>query len=180
MAYAARRRGGGRRRVDEMARGAGEPSAKRAKVDEAKEKEEVDRLVRRKEELVLGIANTRAEGMRLVREAEEIAERLFREADEVAKRLKSPCEKSKRQGLRRKAKKEGERLVREAKKKGAILESDRILSEARQSFEQELRSVCARLEAKNEKTFGGCRLPPELWQKIIDENLHQNDLFALP
>ena len=169
-----------------MVAGTGEPSSKRAKVDKAKEEE--DPLVRRREELVLMDANMRANAIAkgkeleegLVREAKEIAERLFREADEVAKRLKSPCEKSKRQGLRRKAKKEGERLVREAKKKGAILESDRILSEARQSFEQELRSVCARLEAKNEKTFGGCRLPPELWQKIIDENLHQNDLFALP
>ncbi|WZN66044.1 hypothetical protein HKI87_14g76070 [Chloropicon roscoffensis] len=161
-----------------MARGAGEPSAKRAKVDEAKEKEEVDRLVRRKEELVLGIANTRAEGMRLVREAEEIAERLFREADEVAKRLKSPCEKSKRQGLRRKARKEGERLVREAKERVAILESDRILSEARQSFEKELRSVCAELEAKNRDELLK-KLPPELWSKIVDESVQQNDLIAL-
>ena len=37
--------------------------------------------------------------------------------------------------------------------------------------------MCARLEAKNEKLLR--RLPPELWQKIVDENLHQNDLLAL-
>ncbi|WZN58863.1 putative ankyrin repeat protein [Chloropicon roscoffensis] len=170
-----------------MAGGAGSSSsAKRAKVDKAKEEE--DPLVRRREELVLMDANMRANAIAkgkeleegLVREAKEIAERLFREADEVAKRLKSPCEKSKRYGLRRKAKKEGERLVREAKEKGAIFESNRILRKMRQSFGQELRSVCAALEAKNEKLLR--RLPSDLW-KIINENLHknlhQNDLLAL-
>ena len=40
-----------------------------------------------------------------------------------------------------------------------------------------LRAVCAKLQAKNEKLLG--RLPPELWKKILDENLHQNDLVAL-
>ena len=44
---------------------------------------------------------------------------------------------------------------------------------------EELLTLCARLEAKNEKDFGGRRLPPEMWQKIVDENLDQNDLFAL-
>ena len=42
---------GERYRVDGMARGVGDPSAKRAKVDEAEEEE--DPLVRRKEELVV-------------------------------------------------------------------------------------------------------------------------------
>ena len=37
--------------------------------------------------------------------------------------------------------------------------------------------MCADFEAKNEKLLG--RLPPELWQKIVDENLQQNDLLAL-
>ena len=46
-----RGRDGERHGVDGMARGAGEPSAKRAKVDEADEKE--DPLVRRREELVV-------------------------------------------------------------------------------------------------------------------------------
>ena len=41
---------------------------------------------------------------------------------------------------------------------------------------QELLTLCARLEAKNEKLLG--RLLPELWQKIVDEYLDQNDLLA--
>ena len=42
---------------------------------------------------------------------------------------------------------------------------------------QQLYSVCADLEAKNRKLLE--KLLPELWQKIVDEYLHQNDLFAL-
>ena len=149
---AARGQDGRRYRVDEMAGGAaGEPSAKRTKVDE-----EEDPLVQRREEL-LGFPNARAEGRRLVREAEEEAERLIREA-----------------------KAEGKRMVREAKERAAIIESDsRALSEARRntrSITQELRSVCADLEAENEQHLS--RLHPDLWQKIINENLHQNDLIA--
>ena len=93
------------------ARGAGEPSTKRAKVDK---KVEEDPLVRRKEEVV--------------------------------------------------------RVLEEASAKG--MEGDPRAME-------ELLTLCARLEAKNEKDFGGRRLPPEMWQKIVDENLDQNDLFAL-
>ena len=140
---------------DEMASGAAEPTAKRQKVDEAEEEE--DPLVRRREELALGFANARAKG-------KELGERMVREA------------KLKRKRLRRKAKKKGKRMVREAKER-AILESDRTLTEATLSFGQELRSVCADLEAKNEKLLR--RLPPELWQKILHENLHPNDLLAL-
>ncbi|WZN66490.1 putative ankyrin repeat protein [Chloropicon roscoffensis] len=92
-----------------MARGAAEPSTKRAKVDEAEEKE--DPLVRRKEEVV--------------------------------------------------------RLLEEARAKG----------EDNARAKKELVALCADFEAKNEKLLG--RLPPELWQKILDENLHQNDLLAL-
>ncbi|WZN65965.1 putative ankyrin repeat protein [Chloropicon roscoffensis] len=94
-----------------MARGAGEPSAKRAKVDEADEEE--DPLVRRKEEVV-----------RLLKEARS---------------------------------REDARAERVAKK--------------------ELLTLCADFEAKNEEHFR--RLLPELWQKIVDENVQQNDLLAL-
>ena len=61
--------------TDEMARGAGEPSAKRAKADEADEEEQA--LVRRREELILGVENMRAKG-------KELEERLLREAEEEA------------------------------------------------------------------------------------------------
>ena len=94
-----------------MAREAGEPSAKRAKVDEAEEEE--DPLVRRREELVVA--------------AKEARSREDARAERVARR--------------------------------------------------ELLTLCADFEAKNEKHFR--RLPPELWQKIVDENLDQSDLVAL-
>ena len=105
-----RGRDGRRGRVDGMARGAGEPSAKRAKVDEA-DKEE-DPLVRRKEELVVA--------------AKEARSRKDARAERVARR--------------------------------------------------DLLTLCADFEAKNEKNLS--RLPPEMWQKILDGNLHQNDLLA--
>ena len=64
----------------------GEPTAKRAKKDKE------DPLVRRRNELILGVAHARAEGMRLVREAEEKAERLKREAEEtLAQHMPSVC-----------------------------------------------------------------------------------------
>ena len=93
-----------------MARGAAEPSSKRAKAGEA-DNEEVDRLVRRKEEVV--------------------------------------------------------RLLGRARKG----------KEGNKRAKEELLSLCARLEAKNEKLWG--RLLPELWQKILEENLDQNDMVAL-
>ena len=94
-----------------MARGAGEPSAKRAKVDEADEEE--DPLVRRKEEFV---------------------------------RL----------------------LGRPGKAKGNA------------RAKEELSTLCADFEAKNEERLRhASRLPHELWQKILDQYLHQNDLLAL-
>ena len=119
-----RGRDGGRRGVDGMARGEGEPSTKRAKVDETEEEE--DPLVRRKEEVV--------------------------------------------------------RLLEEASAKGKGRHSLDWYHWVCDTFErararEELVTLCARLEAKNEKHFR--RLPPELWQKIVDENLHQNDLPAL-
>ena len=106
-----------------MAHGAaGEPTAKRAKVD----KEDPDVL--RRNELILGVPNAMAKAKELVREAEEA----------------------------------GEKIVREA----------------RQSLAQKLPSVCAKLEAKNRNELLK-KLPDELWEKIIDENVQQNDLLAL-
>ena len=96
---------------DGMARRAGEPSAKRQKVDEADEEE--DPLVRRKEEVVVALKEARS--------------REDARAERVARR--------------------------------------------------ELVTLCERLEAKNEERFR--RLPAELWEKILDENLDQNDLLAL-
>ncbi|WZN60674.1 putative ankyrin repeat protein [Chloropicon roscoffensis] len=96
-----------------MARGTGEPSTKRAKVDEAGKEEEEGPLVRRKEELV--------------------------------------------------------RLLKKASAKGKGKGNTRA--------KKELLTLCTDFEAKNEKLLG--RLPPELWEKIVDEYLHQNDLFAL-
>ena len=92
-----------------MARRAGEPSAKRQKVDEADEEE--DPLVRRKEEVV--------------------------------------------------------RLLEKASAKG----------KGNARAKKELVTLCADFEAKNEKLLG--RLLPELWLKIVDENVQQNDLLAL-
>ena len=92
-----------------MARRAGEPSAKRQKVDEADEEE--DPLVRRKEEVV--------------------------------------------------------RLLERASAKG----------KGNARAKKELVTLCADFEAKNEKLLG--RLLPELWLKIVDENVQQNDLLAL-
>ena len=106
-----------------MAHGAaGEPTAKRAKVD----KEDPDVL--RRNELILGVPNAMAKAKELVREAEEA----------------------------------GEKIVREA----------------RQSLAQKLPSVCAKLEAKNRNELLK-KLPEELWSKIVDESVQQNDLVAL-
>ena len=55
-----------------MARGAGEPSAKRAKVDEAGKEEEEDPLVRRKEELVRLLEKASAKGKVDARAKEEL------------------------------------------------------------------------------------------------------------
>ena len=167
---------GERRRVDGMVTGgAGEPSAKRAKVDEAKEEE--DPLVRRREELILGVENARAEAKRweksLVRDAEEIAKRLKREADEEAERPNQEAERLKRQAF---SDEELERLKRWAKAESEAM-GERMVLQAKKSLAQHLPTVCVKLEAKNEKLLG--RLPPEMWQKILDEYLDQNDLLAL-
>ncbi|WZN64592.1 putative ankyrin repeat protein [Chloropicon roscoffensis] len=100
-----------------MDRGAaGEPTAKRAKKDKE------DPLVRRRNELILEVANARvamkAQGNKAVREATE-------------------------------------------------------------SLMQDLRGACADIEAENLNELLR-KLPPELWEKIIDdENVQQNDVVAL-
>ena len=114
----ARGRDGRPCRVDGMARGAGEPSAKRAKVDG----------VRRKEEVVRLLEEASAKGKELVRKAEEEAERLKREAEDT--------------------------------------------------LAPQLCRACADIEATNLDELLK-KLPPELWEKILDENLDQNDLLAL-
>ena len=43
---------------------------------------------------------------------------------------------------------------------------------------EDLLTLRGRMEAENRNELLG-KLPPELWQKIIDENLHQNDLPPL-
>ena len=42
---------------------------------------------------------------------------------------------------------------------------------------EDLLTLRGRMEAENRNELLG-KLPPELWQKIVDENLHQNDLLA--
>ena len=67
---------------------------------------------------------------------------------------------------RAKAKELEERLVREA------------VREAKEALAQRLPSVCADLEAENRDELME-KLPPELWEKIVDENVQQSDLLAL-
>ncbi|WZN65589.1 putative ankyrin repeat protein [Chloropicon roscoffensis] len=100
------------------------------------------------------------------------------ESTSSAKRAKL-CTKKKRDALERernelilgvanaraKAKELEERLVREA------------VREAKEALAQRLPSVCADLEAENRDELME-KLPPELWEKILDENVQQNDLLA--
>ena len=101
------------------------------------------------------------------------------ESTSSAKRAKL-CTKKKRDALERernelilgvanaraKAKELEERLVREA------------VREAKEALAQRLPSVCADLEAENRDELME-KLPPELWEKIVDENVQQSDLLAL-
>ena len=56
-------------------------------------------------------------------------------------------------------------------------EGNKAVRKVTKSLLKALRSVCADLEAANHKLLG--KLPPELWSKIVDENVQQNDLLAL-
>ncbi|WZN66038.1 hypothetical protein HKI87_14g76010 [Chloropicon roscoffensis] len=58
-----------------------------------------------------------------------------------------------------------------------LLEEASAKGEGNARAKEELMTLCTDFEAKNEKLLG--RLLPELWQKIVDEYLHQNDLIAL-
>ena len=75
------------------------------------------------------------------------------------------------------AKEEEDPLVRRKEEVIRLLERARAKGKSNARAKKELLTLCARLEAKNEKLLR--RLPPELWQKIIDDNLHPNDLLAL-
>ena len=68
-------------------------------------------------------------------------------------------------------------LVRRKEEVVRLLEEASAKGKGNARAKKELLTLCTRLEAKNEKLLG--RLPPELWQKILDENLDQNDLLAL-
>ena len=77
------------------------------------------------------------------------------------------------------AKEEEDPLVRRKEELVVAAKEARSREDARAErvAKKELVALCADFEAKNEKLLG--RLPPELWQKILDENLDQNDLLAL-
>ena len=97
------------------------------------------------------------------------------EATSSAKRAKL-CTEKKRDALER----ERNELVlgvANARAKAKELE-ERLVREAKEALAQRLPSVCADLEAENRDELTG-KLPPELWEKILDENVQQNDLLAL-
>ncbi|WZN66577.1 putative ankyrin repeat protein [Chloropicon roscoffensis] len=75
------------------------------------------------------------------------------------------------------AKEEEDPLVRRKEEVVRLLERARAKGKGNARAKKELLTLCADFEAKNEKLLG--RLLPELWSKIVDENLHQNDLLAL-
>ena len=97
------------------------------------------------------------------------------ESTSSAKRAKL-CTEKKRDALER----ERNELilgVANARAKAKELE-ERLVREAKEALAQRLPSVCADLEAENRDELMG-KLPPELWEKILDENVDQNDLLAL-
>jgi len=74
-------------------------------------------------------------------------------------------------------KEEEDPLVRRREEVVRLLERARAKGKDNARAMEELVTLCADLQAKNEKLLR--RLPPELWQKIVDDNLHPNDLLAL-
>ena len=68
-------------------------------------------------------------------------------------------------------------LVRRKEEVVRLLEEASAKGKGNARAKKELLTLCADFEAKNEKLLG--RLLPELWQKIVDENVQQNDLLAL-
>ena len=75
------------------------------------------------------------------------------------------------------AKEEEDPLVRRKEEVVRLLEKASAKGKGDARAKEELLNLCDDFEAKNEKLLR--RLPPELWQKILDENVQQNDLFAL-
>ena len=75
------------------------------------------------------------------------------------------------------AKEEEDRLVRRREEVVRLLEEASANGKGNARAKEELLTLCADFEAKNEKLLR--RLPAELWQKILDENVQQNDLLAL-
>ena len=75
------------------------------------------------------------------------------------------------------AEEEEDPLVRRREEVVRLLEKASAKGRGNARAKEELLTLCADFEAKNEKLLG--RLLPELWQKIVDEYLHQNDLPAL-
>ena len=197
-----------------VARAAGEPSAKRAKVDEADEEE--DPLVRRKEELVVAAKEARsredARAERVARrELMDLCARLgadneehLDEADhEVvellvgmrAGNLMDLCGKVSYLSAKLNAKfrdfndqdfalglPSGSGFVRDIIRRcadaRAALERNNAFPEVLEYFQHALCDVCRQMEVANDNVLLG-KLPPEMWQKIVDDNLHQNDLPAL-
>ena len=155
--------------TDEMARGAGEPSAKRAKVDETEEEE--DALVRRREEVIRLLEEASAKGKDNARAKKELST--------LCARLREEIEGLKLRIAKLEAEEEEDALVRRREEVIRLLEEASAKGKDNARAKKELSTLCAKLEAKNEKSFGGCRLPPDLWSKILDENLHPNDLPAL-
>ena len=94
--------------------------------------------------------------------------------DEMASGAAEPT--AKRQKMDE-ADEEEDPLMRRKEELVRLLEEARAKSKDNARAKKELSTLCERLEAKNDKLLR--RLPPELWQKILDENLHQNDLVAL-
>ena len=106
----------------------------------------------------------------------------------MARRAAKSSAKKRAKKRRKRAKKEKEDpLVR--RREELILEvaharvamkaqGNKAVREATEPLMQDLRAVCTELEAKNRDELLK-KLPAELWEKIVDENLHQLDLLAL-
>ena len=67
----------------------------------------------------------------------------------------------------------GKELVRKAEE-----EAERLKREAEDTLAPQLYRACADIEAANRAELLK-KLPPELWEKIVDESVQQNDMIAL-
>ncbi|WZN62372.1 ANK_REP_REGION domain-containing protein [Chloropicon roscoffensis] len=71
-----------------------------------------------------------------------------------------------------------EELILEVARVAMKAQGNKAMREATESLMQALRATCTELEAKNHDELLK-KLPDELWEKIVDENIEQNDLLAL-